>query len=371
MVREALVLGGGMAGGSAALDLARRGVPVRLLERETGPHHKVCGEFLSVEAQRDLARIGFDVARLGAVPIGTLRVARGGRRIEAALPFVALGISRMRLDEELLKAAEQAGARIERGVKVSRIADGEVHSSAGSCRAAHLLLATGKHDVRGAARSNAPAEDSPVGFKTHWRVAPGQAQSMVGAIELVLFDGGYAGLQLVADDIVNLCLIVRRSRLMGAGGSWQGLLHALMREEHIARRLGDAEPLFPRPLTIANLPYGHVCDPDADGCFRLGDQGALTAPLTGNGMAIAVRSARLAVACIAGGGSPVCYHRQLRRMVAPQVRRAMLLQRLGDCRVALPFAFGVLGLWPGLAGMMARMTRLPDRSVAGDSDGEL
>lgn len=364
MVKEALVLGGGMAGGSAALELARSGIPVRLLEREAGPHHKVCGEFLSVEAQRDLARIGFDVARLGAVSVDTLCVARGARRIEIPLPFVALGISRLRLDEALLETAEQAGARIERGVKVSRIVDGEVHSNAGSCRAAHLLLATGKHDVRGAPRGEAPADDSPVGFKMHWRVAPGQARAMGGAIELVLFDGGYAGLQLVADDIVNLCLIVRRSRLMAAGGSWQGLLRALMEEEHIVRRLGDAEPLFSRPLTISNLPYGHVCDSDAEGYFRLGDQGALTAPLTGDGMAIAVRSARLAVACIASGGNPAYYRRQLWRTVAPQIGRAMLLQRLGDSRVALPLAFGVLGIWPGLGTMVARMTRLPDRSAA-------
>ena len=140
-----------------------------------------------------------------------------------------------------------------------------------------------------------------------------------------------------------------------------------MREEHIARRLGDAEPLFPRPLTIANLPYGHVCDPDApmpDGCFRLGDQAALTAPLTGDGMAIAVRSARIAVACLTTGGSPADYHRQLRHRVAPQVRRAMLLQRLGESPAALPLAFGVLRMWPGLLGIIARMTRLADGSMA-------
>lgn len=367
MVSEVLVLGGGLAGGAAALQIAHGGVAVRLLEREGGPHHKVCGEFLSVEAQRDLAQIGFDVARLGAVPIDRVRLIRGGRRVETKLPFTALGISRMRLDEALLEAAAQAGARVERGVKVTRIDDGEVHSSAGSCRAAHLLLATGKHDVRGGARGDAPVEDSPVGFKMHWRVAPGQAQSMRGAIELVLYDGGYTGLQLVGDDTLNLCLIVSRKRLLGAGGSWQGLLEVLMREEHIARRLGDAEPLFPRPLTIANLPFGHVYDPDAamsDGCFRLGDQAALTSPLTGDGMAIAVRSARIAVACLAAGGSPADYHRQLRAAVVPQVRRAMLLQRLGESPAALPLAFGLLGLWPGLLGILARTTRLADEGMA-------
>src|SRR3546814_6034100 len=65
VVSEVLVLGGGLAGASAALELAQARIPVRLLERETGPRHKVCGEFLSVEAQRDLQRLGLDPAALG------------------------------------------------------------------------------------------------------------------------------------------------------------------------------------------------------------------------------------------------------------------------------------------------------------------
>ena len=89
MVSETAILGGGLAGGAAALLLARGGARVRLLEREAEPHDKVCGEFLSIEAQRDLARLGLDTARLGAVPIEHLRLCAGGTRIEARLPFVA------------------------------------------------------------------------------------------------------------------------------------------------------------------------------------------------------------------------------------------------------------------------------------------
>lgn len=366
VMSKVLVIGGGIAGGAAALQLAQNGVPVRVLERETGPHHKVCGEFLSVEAQRDLARIGFDTVRLGAVPIDRVRLISGRTRIDAALPFTALGISRMRLDEALLEKAGRAGARIEHGVKVTHIGDGAVESSAGSFRAAHLLLATGKHDVRGTRRGEGD-DDAHVGFKMHWRIGLRQRHEMARAIELVLFDGGYAGLQLVANDVLNLCLIVRRSRLHDAGGHWDGLLGELMREQHIARRLGDAEPLFARPLSIANLPYGYVCGPEAQtpkGCFRLGDQGALTAPLTGDGMAIAVRSARIAAACVVDGTGPADYHRRLRQAVAAQVRRAMLLQRLGESPLVLPLAFGALRLWPGLLGRVAQATRLGNGSAA-------
>ena len=55
---DALVLGGGLAGSGAAILLARAGRSVSLIERETGPHHNVCGEFLSIEARDHLEALG-------------------------------------------------------------------------------------------------------------------------------------------------------------------------------------------------------------------------------------------------------------------------------------------------------------------------
>lgn len=367
MVREVLILGGGLAGASAALRLARAGIPVHLLERESGPHHNICGEFLSIEAQQDLARIGVCPVRLGAVPIDRVRVIRGRQRIEAALPFVAQGISRKRLDEALLEAAHRAGAEVQRGVRVIGLLDGEVQTSAGSLRARNLFVATGKHYVRGIRPSSSDARPSTgkdyVGFKMHWRIGPRVRAQLGGAIELVLFDGGYAGLQCVAGDILNLCLVVRRSRLAESGGHWAGLLAALLREPHIASRIGDAEPRFTRPLTIANLPYGFVFDPAdtlSDAVFRLGDQAALTAPLTGDGMAIALRSSALAVAALQAGTGAAEYHRQIREHVRRQVWRAMFFQGMTRMPLASRLALGLLGLWPALLGKIAGVTRLDD-----------
>jgi flavin-dependent dehydrogenase len=360
MTGEVLVLGGGLAGASAALELAQAGVAVRLLERETGPHHKVCGEFVSIEAQHDLRRLGIDLAELGAVPIDHVRLVRGNTVVEAALPFTAMGLSRRCLDEALLDAARREGAQVERGVKVNGLREGAVATSSGPRAAERIFLATGKHEIRGAGRPAGHGKDY-IGFKMHWRLGPSRSPEAENAIELVLFEGGYAGLQCVAPGVMNLCLIVRREHFAGIGGNWEALLSRLMREPHLARRLGDAEALFPRPLTIANLPYGYVCDPVSPappGVFRLGDQAALTAPLTGDGMAIATRSARLAVACLRAGLGPAEYHGRLREMVRSQVRRAMLLQRAADIPLAIQCVAGILGLWPGLLGRLAGLTRL-------------
>lgn len=357
---EVAILGGGLAGGAAAVLLARSGRPVRLFERDAGPRDKMCGEFLSIEAQHDLARIGLDTARLGAIAIDRMRLTAGHRDIEARLPFVAHGISRRLLDEALLELAAGGGARIERGVRVGAIEGHHIATSAGPCRADHILLATGKHDLRGAKRAIPPTRDGYVGFKMHWR-AP--RAGIDAAIDLVLFDGGYAGLQPIAADVLNLCLIVRRERLAASGGRWETLLAELMREPGIVRRLADAEPLFAQPLTIANLPYGYVCRPDPatpDHLFRLGDQAAMTASLTGDGMALAVRSAHVAVASLLAGRSAQAYHAQIARMVSGQVRRAMLLQRATELPLAMQAGFRLLALWPRLLATLASATRLPD-----------
>lgn len=357
---ETVILGGGLAGGAAALLLARQGETVRLLERDAEARDKICGEFLSIEAQRDLARLGLDVEALGAVPIDRVRLAAGRQMAEARLPFLARGISRKLLDEALLMMAVSAGAGVARGVRATATAEGAIATNAGTYPAERILLATGKHDLRGARRP--VSRNGYVGFKMHWRPAPHQRAAIDGYVELVLFDGGYAGLQLVAPDVLNLCLIVRRERLAQAGGSWDALLGTLQREPAIARRLDGALPLLPGPLTIANLPYGYVCRPDetAPGrLYRLGDQAAMTASLTGDGMALALRSAHVAVESLLAGEDAAAYHARLRRIVSPQIRRAMLLQRAAEGTTARRAGMALARLWPGLLATMAGATRLP------------
>ncbi|PEQ10403.1 hypothetical protein B2G71_22540 [Novosphingobium sp. PC22D] len=359
MSDETVIVGGGLAGAAAATLLARQDHAVTVLERESGPHDKICGEFLSVEACADLTRLGLDPARLGAVPVRRLRVSSGRRGVETALPFAAQGLSRRVLDEALLELAGSAGARVRRGERVRGLAPGQVETARGSIAATRVMLATGKHDLRGHARAAPATRSGYVGFKMHFRRSPAIGDD---AIELALFAGGYAGLQRVGADIVNMCLIVRSSLLTELGGTWDALFAHVLREEAVARWLADAEPVFARPLAIANLPYGYVCadeDGDDGALWRLGDQAAMTASLTGDGMAIALRSAALAARAVARGESPAHYHRALRGAVATQVRRAMWLQRACEHRALVAAGLAALALHPPMLATFARMTRLP------------
>lgn len=66
---DVAIIGGGVAGAAAACHLAAAGKSVVLFEKEGVPRHKVCGEFISAEAQAHLDILGIDHADLGAAPI--------------------------------------------------------------------------------------------------------------------------------------------------------------------------------------------------------------------------------------------------------------------------------------------------------------
>lgn len=358
-----VVIGGGLAGGAAATRLARLGRPVTLFEREAGPHEKVCGEFLSIEGCRDLESLGLAPEALGAVPIDRVRLLNRHHAIEAPLPFVARGISRARLDEALLGAAADAGAEVIQGVRVSGLQNGTVLTAQGECRADRVLLATGKHDLRALPRTAPSTREGYVGFKMHWRLGAAALQEIGSAVELHLFDQGYAGLQQAGANDANLCLVIKRQRFVALGGTWDALLaHLLAENPALARRIADAEALFAKPLAIANLPYGYVHRPKPgvdDDVWRLGDQAAMTASLTGDGMAGALRSARIAADCLTSGATAAQFHKVLVFQTGRQVRRAMLLQRWSERPLALRFGMAAARACPALLTLGARATRLP------------
>src|SRR5258706_14669529 len=111
---ETVIVGGGPAGSARACGLAALGRDVTLFERTAEPHHKVCGEFLSVETQTQLQRLGVDPTALGAAPIEQGAVYSSSRSVTSALPFRALSLSRYRLGDTLLRRAQGIGPRLKR-----------------------------------------------------------------------------------------------------------------------------------------------------------------------------------------------------------------------------------------------------------------
>ncbi|KFG68464.1 NAD(P)-binding protein [Microvirga sp. BSC39] len=370
---EVVIVGGGLAGASTACVLGRKGRSPLLLERDSGPRHKVCGEFLSIEAQTYLARLSIDLDALGASRISRLRLYHREMQTEVDLPFLARGLSRKVLDEALLEKAISHGVRVMRGVTARSITAEENANwidagPFGNVRAETLFLASGKHDLRGVKRSASGSINDLIGFKMHYRLSTQQRAALDGAIEVILFSEGYAGLQLIEDGVANLCLVVSQERFEQAGKNWSSLIERITREcPLLADRLRDAQAIFDKPLSIFQIPYGFVHDPtlvEPQGLFRLGDQMGVIPSFTGEGMSMALHSGHLAASMfLRHGCTSADFHRKMASDIQRQVRLAFLLNkaaRFGPGQAAL---FHLCQTWPSLMRQVAAFTRIREGSM--------
>jgi flavin-dependent dehydrogenase len=360
---EVLVLGGGVAGCAASIALARKGRSVTLIEREPTPRHKVCGEFLSGEALEDLQALGIDVASLGAVPIDYVCLAAAGRAAEAPLPFPAASLTRKALDTALIAAAIAGGVRVMRGRSVqslsrvtgnlwqARLDDGTMYE------APTAFLATGKHDLRGHGRPKDPHQW--VAFKMYYRLSAAQTAQLADASELTLYSGGYGGIQPVEDGITNFCCVVQGRYFASAGFRWEGLLAKMQQDcPHLAMRLDGAEQLLGKPITITHIPYGYIRRATEDGLYCIGDQAAVIPSFTGDGISIALHTARRAAAAYLAAEPAPVFQPKLRSAMLPQMRLAeVAADGLNNAlvRAVLPFC---LRVWPGAMRVTARLTRV-------------
>jgi len=360
---KVLILGGGVAGCAASIALARKGRNVTLIERELSPRHKVCGEFLSGEALEDLRALGIDVATLGAEPIDYVRLAAARRAAEAPLPFPAASLTRKALDTALLAEAVAAGVRVERGRSVQSLSRGTANlwqatlDDGTTYEAPTAFLATGKHDMRGHSRPKDPHRW--VAFKMYYRLSAAQTADLAGASELTLYSGGYGGIQPVEDGITNFCCVVQRRYFASAGLRWEGLLAKMQQDcPHLAMRLDGAKPLLDKPITITHIPYGYLRRATEDGLYCIGDQAAVIPSFTGDGISIALHTARRAAAAYLAAEPATVFQPKLRSALLPQMRLAeVAADGLNNAlaRAVLPFC---LRVWPGAMRVTARLTRV-------------
>src|SRR6185369_7383068 len=124
---DAIVIGGGPAGSSAAISLVNRGARVLLLEATSMPRGKLCGEFITPESFPTLERLGVMQRMLsdGAHRITRASlVASNGNSVQADLSRIsanaswAMSLSRSRFDQNLFDRAREAGVECREGVAV-------------------------------------------------------------------------------------------------------------------------------------------------------------------------------------------------------------------------------------------------------------
>jgi hypothetical protein len=109
----------------------------------------------------------------------------------------------------------------------------------------------------------------------------------------------------------------------------------------LAMRLDGAESLLEKPITITHIPYGYLRRETEDGLYCIGDQAAVIPSFTGDGISIALHTARRAVAAYLAAEPAPVFQPKLRSAMLPQMRLAEIAadglnNALARCTAVLP-----------------------------------
>ncbi len=271
------IIGGGLAGLTLGIGLRQHGVAVSLQEAGSLPRHRVCGEFICGKGAATLTAMGLESLMADAVLHDQVHWYRGGRKLfQQKLPSPATGISRYLLDQRLADFFIREGGQLHCNHRVS-LEPGTI---------------PGEGSVFCNGRQRAAGKPRWLGMKLHLKSAP---HAHTNGLSVYLGDGCYVGLSAIENGQRNLCGLFRL-RPGIEGGKLLRLLHYL-----------DACGLYAlrRILEESELDESSFCAVTAldfsppsysPGRLTLGDQMGMIAPFTGNGMSIALESARMAIA---------------------------------------------------------------------------
>jgi len=314
---DVIIVGGGPAGTSAAIHLARGGARVLLAEQKKFPRAKLCGEFISPECLDHFERLGVagSMTQAGGAQLSeTLFYSRRGTSVSVPSHWfgtgstLALGLSRAEMDERLMLRARDAGVHVLEEARATGLLtqDGRVTGVrlkvCGSEREYCSLVAldaTGRSrilarqiETRGPReRKRAPL----VAFKAHLEGASGNPEHC----EIYFYRGGYGGLSSVEGGQSNLCFIVSARDARERNGDAERVMReVVMTNKRAARTLSHAQPRS-EWLGVALENFGRHEPAPAEGLLAVGDAASFIDPFTGSGMLMALESGEIAAQVVA------------------------------------------------------------------------
>ena len=314
---DLFIAGGGLAGLSLSIQLARAGFRVCLAERERYPFHRVCGEYISMESWDFLESLGLPLSTMRLPRITQLTVtAPNGIGIDQTLPLGGFGISRYTLDLHLSRIARDAGVQVLEDTRVldmkqlpgqadmhkndgaapAQPTDGlvDIQTSAGTFRACVAVGSFGKRsnlDVRWQrpfALEKAGPLNNYIGVKYHI-----DYDFPKDRIALHNFPDGYCGISAVEDNHYCLCYLTTANNLRKSGGSLKAMEAQILSVNPYLRDIfQQATFRWPEPVTISQVSFARK-ELVHDHILFCGDAAGMITPLCGNGMSMALHGSKI------------------------------------------------------------------------------
>jgi flavin-dependent dehydrogenase len=288
------IIGGGLAGLTCAILLQKNGYQVRLIEKKKYPFHRVCGEYISNEVLPFLKSLDIGIDQLEYSHINRLAVTSvSGKVLNANLASGGFGISRFTLDNHLFKQAEKLGVEFifdkvndiqfqENSFKISTSSNQIFESNI-------AIAANGKRSNldQKLNRSFFYKRSPYLGVKYHIKT-----DFPDNLIRLDNFEGGYCGLSKIEENKFCFCYLSETANLKKYAGIPEMEEQVLYKNPFLREVFKNSEFLFEKPEVINEISFERKSLVENHLIF-CGDAAGMITPLCGNGMAIAIHSAKI------------------------------------------------------------------------------
>ena len=292
---DVIIVGGGLAGLTSAIHLSSRKKRVLLIEKNEYPKHKVCGEYISNEVLPYLNSLGINPINEGAKQITKVHISTTkSNLIKGELPLGGFGMSRYFLDNLLVKKARLNGVQILKdtvdSIHFKKDSFTITTKSSGVFQSKITIGAFGKRSSldQKMKRKFIQKKSPYLAVKIHVKgVFP------ENLVALHNFKGGYCGVSKVEDNAINVCYITEYRSFKKHKNITDFQEQVVFKNKHLRKIFKESSPVFEKPLTISQVSF-QTKNPVEDHIIMCGDTAGMIHPLCGNGMGMAISSARLA-----------------------------------------------------------------------------
>lgn len=299
-IYDIAVVGGGLAGLSLSIQLAKAGYDVILFEKEKYPFHKVCGEYISLESWNFIKSIGLNLEEINLPIIKKLIVSSpNGKYIKQELPLGGFGISRYTLDNELATIAKKAGVRVYEETKVNDIHfKDDLFTITTSGFGIQSKVAAGTFGKR----SNIDIKWSRDFIKKKYSNLNNyigikyQVKTELPADTIALhnFKDGYCGISKIEEDKYCLCYLTSAKNLKENNNSIVEMEKNILLKNPFLKQLFSSVEILPGfPVTISQISFDKKAQVE-NKVLMIGDAAGMITPLCGNGMSMALHGSKIA-----------------------------------------------------------------------------
>lgn len=296
---DVAIIGGGLGGLTLSIQLAKQGRKVLLLEKESYPYHKVCGEYIAMESFEFLENCGVPLSTMGLPRIDRLQLsAPNGNSLFQRLNPGGFGISRFTLDHLLAKLAKENGVHLLEMCRVDEVKFEAnkfiISSQKGQFTSDFAFGSYGKKsnlDVK--LRRNFTLEKKQgsknyIGVKYHIQYP--HAEDLIA---LHNFEDGYCGISKVDNERWCLCYLTSAANLKANGNSIAEMEENVLKRNPLLKEIwNNATFLYQSPLTISQVRFEPKTQIE-NHLVMLGDAAGLITPLCGNGMSMSMKASSI------------------------------------------------------------------------------